>query len=113
MAYDRQLAERIRKALAGHSFREVNMFGGLSFLINEKLDVSATTQGDLMIRCDPQLVDELVHKPGAAWAEMRGQKMKKGWLRIDATGTHDEQSLAFWINTALQHNEKAANKTEG
>jgi len=107
MAYDKKLAERIREALIGHPFKEVNMFGGLSFMVNEKLAISATTQGDLMIRCDPEHVDDLVGKEGAQWAEMRGKKMKKGWIRIDSTGTKGEQDLAFWIDVALQYNKQA------
>lgn len=106
MAYNRELAERIRAALTGHSFEEVNMFGGLAFMVNEKLAISASAQGDLMLRCDPDKVAELVGKPGAQWAEMRGRKMKKGWLRIDASGTQSAQDLAFWIDIALQHNKR-------
>ena len=80
-------------------------------MVNEKLAISATTQGDLLVRCDPEQVDALVSKEGAQWAEMRGKKMKKGWLRIDSTGTNDEQGLAFWIDVALQYNEKVASQT--
>ena len=108
MAYDRELAARIRAALAGHTFREVDMFGGLSFMINEKLAVSASAQGDLMIRCDPERVATLLSKPGAQWAEMRGRQMKKGWLRIDASGSKGDKALAFWIDVALQYNEKVS-----
>jgi len=61
VAYDTGLADRIRDALAVKpSVREVKMFGGLSFLVNESMVVSARSDGRLLVRADPEQAGELV-----------------------------------------------------
>lgn len=48
------LADRVRDALAGKPpVREVKMFGGLSFMVDERLAVSVGSKGDLLVRADP------------------------------------------------------------
>jgi TfoX/Sxy family transcriptional regulator of competence genes len=107
MAYDRVLADMIRENLAHlPEVREVSMFGGLSFLVNEKMVVTANTHGDLMVHCDPDQVGELLKREGAAEAEMGRRKMSKGWLRISTEGYESEADLEFWIKTALEYNAK-------
>jgi len=104
MAYDRDLANRIRAALVDRSVREVSMFGGLSFMVNEKLAVGANTQGNLLVRVDPDRVDDLVAGTAAEFAEMNGRRMSKGWLVIDSDEVTDDEDLRFWIGVALEHN---------
>ena len=107
MPYDRVLADRIRDSLAHlPSVDEVSMFGGLSFLVNGKMAVNANTHGDLMIRCDPDHVDELLDRDGAQLAQMGKRKMSKGWLRIHSEGIEGESDLDFWIEEALKFNAK-------
>lgn len=102
MAYDTQLAERIRAGLSGRSaVREVRMFGGLSFMVDEKLAVCAGSHGDLMVRVDPARADDLVAETPARYAEMRGRRMGKGWLVVSSTDVTDEEALNFWIATAV------------
>ncbi len=109
MAYDPELAERIREALAErqHPVREVNMFGGLTFMVNEKMTATANTSGDLMVRCDPDRAEELLGREGAEWPEMRGRPMSKGWVVVDSAGTESEDDFEFWIEEALAYNKKA------
>lgn len=109
MAYDRSLAEGIREALAQvPGVREVSMFGGLSFLVDEKMVASASTQGDLLVRVDPDQVGELLEREGATEAEMGRRKMSKGWLRVGGSGYKTEADLGFWIKAALEYNAKEA-----
>jgi len=110
MAYDRDLADRIRGALAGRSVREVSMFGGLTFMVNEKMAANANTRGDLMVRCDPSRVDSLLERDGADWPEMRGKKMSKGWIVVEAKRVKSDKILKSWIQEALDYNKKV---TEG
>lgn len=94
MAYDRELAERIRGALADRSdVREVAMFGGLSFMVNGRLAIAATTHGELMVRLDPARVDGLT---GARPATMNGRPMSKGWVIVT-----DRDNLDHWLDLAL------------
>lgn len=106
MAYDRDLAERIREALSGKSVREVNMFGGLTFMVNGKMTATANTSGDLMVRCDPGRAEKLLEKAGADWPDMRGRKMSKGWIVVDAKKLTSDKVLTSWIKEALDYNKK-------
>ncbi|GAA3184527.1 TfoX/Sxy family protein [Rhodococcus erythropolis] len=102
MAYDKALAERIRDALSGEDdVEEVKMFGGLSFMVNGKLAASANSHGNIMVRCDPDRVDELLTHKGASWPEMRGKPMSKGWIVVDRTGTSSNVEFDAWIKEAL------------
>eukprot|EP01133_Synstelium_polycarpum_P022795 gene22795-27344_t len=97
MAYDKALAERIRDALSGEDdVEEVKMFGGLSFMVNGKLAASANSHGNIMVRCDPDRVDELLTHKGASWPEMRGKPMSKGWIVVDRTGTSSNVEFNAW-----------------
>jgi hypothetical protein len=107
MAYDRVLAERVRAALADHpAVREVSMFGGLAFMVNDKLAVHADSHGGLLVRCDPARADDLLGETTAEQAEMNGRTMGKGWLAVRADGVGSDETLSFWVGVALQYNDK-------
>ena len=97
MAYDEELAGRIRELIQGKpGLTEQKMFGGLAFLIGGNMAVAASGQGGILVRVDPAESGELVSKTPAREMEMRGRDMK-GWLRVDTgdVGTRDE--LAEWV----------------
>ena len=55
MAYDEDLANRIRELMAAESgVTEKKMFGGLAFLIGGNMSVAASGQGGLMVRVDSE-----------------------------------------------------------
>lgn len=65
------LVDRVRAVLAAEpSDREVAMFGGVSFMVHEKLVVAVDRDGDLLVRVDPQRGHELLTLPGTKLAEM-------------------------------------------
>lgn len=81
MAYDEDLANRVRELVAtGADVTEKRMFGGLAFLIGGHMSVSVSGRGGLLLRCDPAQTDALLSKPDAGPFEMRGRVME-GWLR--------------------------------
>jgi hypothetical protein len=53
MAYDEELAERIRGLVAGEAVTEQKMFGGLAFLVGGNMAVAASGQGGALVRVDP------------------------------------------------------------
>ena len=76
MAYDEELANRIREVVQGErGLTEKAMFGGLAFLINGNMAVSASSKGGLLLRIDPAQTDSLVSEPHVARFEMRGREM--------------------------------------
>ncbi|HXV57092.1 MAG TPA: TfoX/Sxy family protein [Gaiellaceae bacterium] len=97
MAYDEELAERIRALVAGEpDLTEQRMFGGLAFLLDGNMAVAASGQGGLLVRVDPAESDELVAATSARPLEMRGREMR-GWLRLDSEDVGGERDLATWV----------------
>ena len=97
MAYDEDLAHRIRAELSGTTgLTEMSMFGGLAFLINGNMAVAASGQGGLLLRCDPAETDALIDAPHAHRFEMRGREMN-GWLRVDPAGAASDADLRRWV----------------
>jgi TfoX/Sxy family transcriptional regulator of competence genes len=103
MAYDEDLANRIRELLAGETgVTEKKMFGGLAFLIGGNMAVAASGQGGLMVRCDPDETDALLQRPHARRFEMRGREMD-GWLRVDDEGMRTKRELERWVRTGAEY----------
>jgi hypothetical protein len=103
VAYDEDLANRIRELLAAENgVVEKKMFGGLAFLIGGNMAVAASGQGGLMVRCDPEQTDRLVSKPHARRFEMRGREMD-GWLRVDAEGVGTKRRLEPWVKVGADY----------
>ena len=103
MAYDEDLANRIREIIALEpGLTEKKMFGGLAFLINGNMSVSASGQGGLLLRCDPEETDELVAHAHAGRFEMRGREMD-GWLRIDPEGVGTRRELERWVRLGVDY----------
>lgn len=97
MAYDEDLADRIRELVGGQpGVTEQKMFGGLAFLIGGNMAVSASGHGGLLLRADPARTDELTASGEASIAVMRGRPMD-GWLRVPADGVQADDQLARWV----------------
>jgi len=100
MAYDEQLAARIRDLVADEAgLTEKKMFGGLAFLVEGNMAVAASGQGGLLVRVDPAESAELVETTPAVEMEMRGRSMA-GWLRLDSADVEDEE-LSAWVDRGV------------
>jgi TfoX/Sxy family transcriptional regulator of competence genes len=103
MAYDEDLANRIRELIAGErDVTEQRMFGGLAFLVAGNMSVAASGQGGLMVRVDPGDSDALLAKPHVRPFEMRGRAMQ-GWLRVDAEGVRTKRQLDPWVRRGVAY----------
>lgn len=103
MAYDEHLANRIRElVLTEEGVAERRMFGGLAFMINGNMAVSASGQGGLLLRVDPAETDSLLGKAHAEAFEMRGRVMR-GWLRVDAAGLKTRRQLERWVTRGVAY----------
>jgi TfoX/Sxy family transcriptional regulator of competence genes len=101
VAYDEKLADRVREHVLGEAgLSEKRMFGGLAFLINGNMAVSASNQGGLLLRVDPAQTENLVTDPLAERFVMRGREMD-GWLRIDVDGTTPDEELERWLSRGV------------
>jgi hypothetical protein len=103
VAYDEELANRIRDIVQDElGLTEKRMFGGLAFLINGNMAVSASGQGGMLLRVDPTDTPSLVERPEASRFEMRGREMD-GWLRIDPTGLATKRQLNSWVSLGVSY----------
>ena len=77
------------------------MFGGLSFMVGERMAVAAGRDGDLLVRTDPARYDELLGRGGTPAYMGKDRPMGPGWLTVPGRQLHDDQELAFWIEVGL------------
>ena len=97
MAYDEELANRIRELVGTESnLTEQKMFGGLAFLIGGNMAVAASGQGGILVHVDRAQSDTLVATTSARLMEMRGRRMQ-GWLRVDPEHVRTKRQLAKWV----------------
>jgi TfoX N-terminal domain len=98
MAYDEDLAERIRALVATErGLSEKKMFGGLAFLIGGNMAIAASGQGGILVRVDPERSGVLVATTKASVAVMRGRPMS-GWLRVEAEDVGTRRQLTKWVD---------------
>ena len=110
MAYDEDLADRIRELLADDpGVTERKMFGGLAFLIRGNMAVAASGQGGVLVRVDPTKSDKLVATSIARPMEMRGREMQ-GWLRVDSDAVRTKRQLAKWVKLGTTYARSLAAK---
>jgi TfoX/Sxy family transcriptional regulator of competence genes len=101
MAYDEELANRIREVIGAETrLTEKKMFGGLAFLIGGNMAVAASGQGGLLVRVDPAQSEKLVTTTGARPMEMRGRLMQ-GWLRVDSDDVRTKRELERWVRLGV------------
>ena len=98
MAYEEELAERLRELLDGEPrLSEKKMFGGLAFLISGNMAIAASGEGGVLVRVDPKESDKLVDNSNAEVAVMRGRPMD-GWLRVASENLRTKRQLAKWAS---------------
>ena len=103
MAYDEDLANRIRELIAGGpEVTEQRMFGGFAFLVSGHMSVAASREGGLMVRVDPDTTETLLAKPHTRPFEMRGRPLE-GWLRVDAEGVRTKRQLEPWVERGVAY----------
>ncbi|MDQ3679230.1 MAG: TfoX/Sxy family protein [Actinomycetota bacterium] len=101
MAYDKELADRIRALLPNDAaVSEQAMFGGLAFLVGGNMAIAASGQGGLLVRVDPGSSEQLMATTTAVPMEMRGRPMR-GWLRVGADQVRTKRQLSKWIDLGV------------
>ena len=101
MAYDEDLANRIRELLGSErGVEEKRMFGGLAFLINGNMSVAASVQGGLLVRVPPEDTDKLLARAHVGAMVMAGREAR-GWLLVDADGVQAKRQLQSWVTRGV------------
>jgi TfoX/Sxy family transcriptional regulator of competence genes len=97
MAYDEELAHRVRELLADEpGVTEQRMFGGLAFLLQGNMAVAVSSRGGLMVRVGADGADAALSRPHAEAVEMGGRRMR-GWVLVDPEGLRTKRQLAPWV----------------
>ncbi len=101
MAYDQELADRIRMLIGGDpalvaALSEKKMFGGLAFLIGGHMAIAASREGGILVRVDPADAERLTGATSATVAVMGGREMT-GWLRVGAAEVDSDEGLVPWV----------------
>ena len=107
MAYNEKLADRVREiiSLTHTNIEEKKMFGGLCFMVNDKMCVGVEKER-LMVRLDPDKQDEVMQKEGSKPMDFTG-KVMKGFVFVDIEALNTKKKLEYWMDLALEYNKKA------
>ena len=99
MAYNEDLADRVRKALAGRKgLAEKKMFGGLTFMLAGNM-CYGIIKDNLMVRVGPELYAEALSEPHARPMDFTGRPMK-GMVYVGPEGYRTDADLARWVKRA-------------
>ena len=107
MAYNEKLSDRVREiiSLTHKNVEEKPMFGGLCFMVNEKMCVGVEKER-LMVRLDPAKYDEVMKKEGCKPMDFTG-KIMKGYVFVDIEALNTKKKLEYWMDLALEYNKIA------
>lgn len=107
MAYNEKLANQTREliALTHKKVEEKKMFGGLCFMVNDKMCIGIEKER-LMVRLDPAVYDEVMEKEGCTAMDFTG-KVMKGYVFVRADAVTARKKLQYWVNLALEYNKIA------
>ena len=107
MSYNEKLADRVREiiSLTHKNVEEKKMFGGLCFMVNDKMCVGVEQQR-LMVRFEPSLTDEVMEKEGCNPMDFTGRIMK-GYVFVDIEQLTTKKKLEYWVTLALDYNKIA------
>ena len=104
MAYNEKLADMTREliSLSHKKVTEKAMFGGLCFMVNDKMCVGVE-KDRLMVRLDPSKYEEVMEKDGCQPMDFTG-KVMKGFVFVDADVLNTKKKLDYWVKLALEFN---------
>ena len=106
MAYNEQLTNRVRAALAAiPNVEEKKMFSGITFMVNGKMCISVGNDR-IMCRVDPAIHDDVVVRKGSRTVQMKGRDYR-GYIYVSEEGIKTKKDFDFWINLSLEFNKKA------
>lgn len=107
MSYNEKFADRVREIIAvtHTNTEEKKMFGGLCFMVNDKMCVGVR-ETHLMVRLNPDLYDTVMEKEGCTPMTFTGKEMK-GFVYVDEAALTTKRKLEYWMKLALDYNKIA------
>ena len=107
MSYNEKLADRVREIIAEthDEVEEKKMFGGLCFMVNDKMCLGVEKER-IMVRIDPAVYEQALEKEGCKPMDFTG-KVMKGYVFVDAEVLNTNKKLDYWVQLALDFNKRA------
>jgi TfoX/Sxy family transcriptional regulator of competence genes len=107
MAYNEKLADKTREIISAthKKIEEKRMFGGLCFMVNDKMCVGVEKER-LMVRLNPEIYDEVIEKEGCMPMDFTG-KVMRGFVFVDQDVLKTRKQLEYWVKLALDYNKIA------
>ena len=103
MAFDAELADRIRKQLGKQkSLTEKKMFGGIAFMLNGNMCCGVHSQ-EMIVRIDPEKTNEALAKMHTRIFDLSGGRPMKGWILVHSKGLSTEKGLAKWVKVGVDY----------
>lgn len=101
MAFDTQLADRVRQVLSRRKgFSEKRMFGGVGFLLNNNM-CCGVLRSDIILRLGVDTAEGALREYGVRPFDITGRAMR-GWVMVGPAGYDDDEDLARWVKLAAQ-----------
>jgi len=99
MAYDEELAERVRELISARpGVVERKMFGGLGWMIGGNMAVGVMRENELVVRIEPEEVEAACREPHVHEFGRAGRKPMKGFVLVEPSGVEEDAALARWVD---------------
>ncbi len=107
MAYNEKLANRVREIISvtQKNIEEKRMFGGLCFMVNNKMCVAVEAER-LMVRLNPDVYEEVMEKQDCQPMDFTGRIMK-GYVFVDIHALSTKKKMEYWMKLAFDYNKIA------
>jgi TfoX/Sxy family transcriptional regulator of competence genes len=107
MAYNEKLADRVREiiVLTHQNVEEKTMFGGICFMVNDKMCVGVQ-KDQLMVRLNPDIFEKVIEQEGCLAMDFTG-KIMKGFVFVESSALTGKKKLEYWVELALDYNKIA------
>ncbi len=109
MAYNEELANRIREGLKGiDHITEKKMFGGICFLFRNKM-VVGVIKDDLCARVVGEKFESKLSEDHVRPMDFTGKPLKE-FVYVESTALKNGKNLQRWIELGLEHAERASSR---
>jgi TfoX/Sxy family transcriptional regulator of competence genes len=106
MAYNEQLSNRIREALADiPGVEEKLMFGGVCYTVDDKMCIGVV-KNEMMCRIGPGPYEAALEKNGCRQMDFSGKPMA-GYVYVAEEGMRSKDEFDYWVTLCLEFNHQA------
>ena len=107
MPFDEKIAGQVRAMIANctDNVEEKVMFGGLCFMVNDKICIGVK-KDTLLVRIAPEVYEQEKEKDGRQPMVHQGKPVKS-YLFVDYDSMHNHENLQYWVKLALDYNPHA------